>query len=282
MHPLIVGSKPLKIVWMGPQEDNQPHQHDFLELVIVFNGEGIHVCENDRYRICAGDIFLLKPGISHYYSQTDDLELVNILYWPEALNLNLYDIGELPGYHAFFEFEPAMRRQHAFSGRMRLYGERLDYLRNLVTQLRDELSNQQNGGICMAVTYLMQIFVFIARNYSAMQNPTQMNLLRLGATLSYIRNNCTSNLTLAEIARKAAMSPASLNRIFMKSVGMSPVNYLIAQRIARAKSLLTESNSSISSISEHSGFGDSNYFSRIFKKHVGMTPRDYRRKFLNG
>ena len=273
------GAMPLKIVWMGQQEDISLHDHPFYELVVVFDGEGIHVCGLEEYRIGAGDIFLLKPGIAHGYRQTENLELVNILYQPENLNLNLYDLGTLPGYHAFFEFEPAMRRQHGFSGRMRLNGEYLDALHHLVVQLRDELKNIGNGGLFSGVAYLMQIFIFISRNYSGMKNPVQMDLLRLGATLAYIRAHCTRPLTLEDISRKAAMSQSTLYRVFMKAVGMSPVNYVISQRLALAKQLLADSDEEISSIAQQSGFSDSNYFSRLFHRHAGQTPSDYRRKF---
>ncbi len=274
-----IGSMPLKIVWMDRQGDIPFHAHPFHELVIAFDGEGIHNYENDCYRIGGGDVFFIRPGIPHNYQHTEALQLVNILYQPEVLNLNLYDAGKLPGYHALFEFEPAMRRQHGFSGRLRLHGERLDFLRGLVMQLCEELTNSLNGGMCMSVACLMQIIIFISRHYSGMKNPAQTDLLRLGATLSYIRENCTRPLTLADLARKAAMSPATLNRVFMKSVKMSPVNYVIFQRVALAKGLLADSDTEIYAIAAETGFGDSNYFSRVFKKHTGMTPRDYRHKF---
>ena len=68
-------------------------------------------------------------------------------------------------------------------------------------------------------------------------------------------------------------------RDFKKEMGKSIINYLIDVRISEARNLISGSALPLSAISEKVGFEDYNYFSRIFKKRVGYTPRQYRRLF---
>jgi len=273
------GSLPIKIVPIGRQTSIAAHSHDFYELVIVFDGEGRHCTETETYRIRTGDVFLIKPGSAHRYDLTDGLSIVNLLYQPERLNLPLYDLADTPGYHAFFELEPALRQEHGFRSRLQVNGETLEYLRNLIARLAEELEGREKGCLFAAVAYLMQIISCISRSFSTPQMPAQLDLFRLSQTMSYIERNWNRELTLAELARLASMSSSTLYRMFMKTLGKSPMNYVIDVKVAKAATLLSSSTDSVSVIAAKAGFPDSNYFSRLFKHHMGITPRQYRERF---
>jgi YesN/AraC family two-component response regulator len=62
---------------------------------------------------------------------------------------------------------------------------------------------------------------------------------------------------------------------------MTPVEYLIRHRIGKAASLFKEENLSVGEVSEMTGFADSNYFSRQFKKKTGFSPREYKKRYQN-
>jgi two-component system response regulator YesN len=63
--------------------------------------------------------------------------------------------------------------------------------------------------------------------------------------------------------------------VFKKNEGVSIINYLISQRITEAKRLLTEGATSLKDVATLVGYNDYNYFSRIFKKNVGCSPKDF-------
>ena len=87
-------------------------------------------------------------------------------------------------------------------------------------------------------------------------------------------------LSLAEELRREPYSPTHLRRLYKEQIGCSPMETLMALRIRRAKTLLTDENGlpvSVAQVAALSGFPDPYYFSRIFKQYVGCSPREYRR-----
>ncbi|MBX4149104.1 AraC family transcriptional regulator [Paenibacillus lautus] len=87
--------------------------------------------------------------------------------------------------------------------------------------------------------------------------------------------------TLASLAERLGTNTRRLQRGFNARFGHSPLEHLIEIRLKRAKKLLKKSELPISNISEEVGYPDSYYFSRLFKKYVGMSPSDYRMKCKN-
>ena len=83
-------------------------------------------------------------------------------------------------------------------------------------------------------------------------------------------------LTLSSVARAAAIHPSHLARTFRKRYGRPMGEYVRALRIERAARELAETNAPLSEISLRFGFFDQSHFSRVFKRHVGMTPAQFR------
>ncbi len=268
---------PIKILHMDEQKAVSLHEHDFYELVVISGGEGTHYTADEKYHISEGDIFLIKPGTKHAYSNTRNLKLINVLYIPECLNLPLYNLSNSPGYHAFFEVEPAMRQQHGFKSRLHLSSSKLEYIKKMINTMDKELNSGNPEAFFMAVSYFMQITGFIARSYTKTAIPEQMSILYLSEVISYIETNYQHNITIADLAQKAFMSEITLYRMFKKAFNISPVNYIISVRISRAQEMLINSTLNISEIAIKTGFSDSNYFSRTFKKVTGTSPRSYRK-----
>lgn len=99
---------------------------------------------------------------------------------------------------------------------------------------------------------------------------------RLHEAISCMESNYRSQLTLDELARRAGMSRSQFVRVFRRSCGTSPVDYLIDLRLDAARRLMIKSDKNISEIALDCGFSDSNYFSRQFRKRLGVTPKAYR------
>ena len=74
------------------------------------------------------------------------------------------------------------------------------------------------------------------------------------------------------------MSGTAFRAAFKKHTGVSPGEYIIAQRISVACRLLAQTDMSVSAIAADIGYGDQYYFSRIFKKKMGMAPLKYRKQ----
>lgn len=125
---------------------------------------------------------------------------------------------------------------------------------------------------------VLEIFVFISREYSQRRTAMTRPLFRLGEVISQLENQYRQNWTIARIAKIASMAPTTLIPVFKKVTGFSPIDYLMRVRLARAAEQLLQSGESISGIAADCGFADSNYFSRQFRKQYNCSPREYRKK----
>ena len=80
---------------------------------------------------------------------------------------------------------------------------------------------------------------------------------------------------LDEVSKELQISPYYFSKLFKKRTGSNFIEYVTNVRIEKAKELLTGSNKNIKEISMEVGYSDANYFSRAFKKNVGISPTEY-------
>lgn len=94
----------------------------------------------------------------------------------------------------------------------------------------------------------------------------------------YINENLGNKLDVDSLSKKAYMSRSQFFRTFKTEFGITPVQFIINERLKRAKNLLTSSRQTIQQISLETGFDDVNNFIKLFKKSEGLTPGSYRTK----
>ncbi|KWX86291.1 hypothetical protein AMQ83_19745 [Paenibacillus riograndensis] len=94
--------------------------------------------------------------------------------------------------------------------------------------------------------------------------------------VKYIEQNYPSDLSLQEVAGKFYVSREYISRKFKQEYGINFSDYIGSVRIEKAKLLLQNPNLKLSQISEMVGFHDVKYFSKVFKKQAGLSPKDYR------
>lgn len=93
---------------------------------------------------------------------------------------------------------------------------------------------------------------------------------------AYIEENYMRDISLDEVSRIVDISPYYFSKLFKEKTGQNFIEYLTNIRIEKAKKLLLQSDMNIKNICVDIGYSDPNYFSRIFKKMVGVTPTEYR------
>ena len=94
--------------------------------------------------------------------------------------------------------------------------------------------------------------------------------------MAYIHEHYADSISRADLARHVALSDDYLTFCFRKELGVTPIAYLNRYRVSQAKNLLTDTYKSITEIALEVGFSDSGYFSRIFRREVGVSPEAYR------
>lgn len=90
---------------------------------------------------------------------------------------------------------------------------------------------------------------------------------------------CNPNISLISVARHVGMSPAHFSTIFSQTLGKTFISHLTTLRIQRAKELLVQTDMKLAAIAMEIGYNEPNYFSHVFKKNEGVTPKEYRKSF---
>ncbi|KGO87742.1 AraC family transcriptional regulator [Flavobacterium rivuli WB 3.3-2 = DSM 21788] len=95
------------------------------------------------------------------------------------------------------------------------------------------------------------------------------------AVTDFIKENINNPINLKALSDKANMSTTSFYRYFKRELGMSPIEFILNEKIKHAKQLLKNPHIQVNEVCFMSGFEDCNYFIRLFKKHEGITPKQY-------
>jgi AraC family transcriptional regulator len=95
----------------------------------------------------------------------------------------------------------------------------------------------------------------------------------------FLAQNLAHDVDLSTIARQASLSPYYFTRQFTAMVGMPPYRYLINLRIQRAAQMLRESDLTVTQILHRVGFHSPSHFTTTFRRHMGMSPTAYRRRY---
>lgn len=95
----------------------------------------------------------------------------------------------------------------------------------------------------------------------------------------YINTNLHKKLRIEQLAATLHIDRKYLRNLFVKHIGISPEQYVIRTRLTRAKEFLISTESSISVIAASLGYNDALGFSKIFKKHTGLSPTEYRNRY---
>jgi AraC family transcriptional regulator len=154
--------------------------------------------------------------------------------------------------------------------------------RSLMEILLTEKQAGFRSGLFFLDSVATTLASYLLRHYSAasavLENPTgglAPSVLR--RSIEFIQTHLEGNLRLSDLAREAKLSTSHLVRSFRQSTGKTPYQYLLQQRIERARSLMRDHRTSLTEVALASGFADQHHLARVFRRITGVTPSSYRR-----
>jgi len=158
-----------------------------------------------------------------------------------------------------------------------------EQLNHVAMSLLYELKAENVVGRVYADTVASVLAIQLVRRYSCLKDVTirkgGMAPHKLRRALEFISDKIEQKhvIALDVVAQEVGMSRYHFSRVFKESMGLSPINYIVRQRIERAKKLLAETDLPIADIALLAGFSGQSHFTTFFRKVVGLTPRSYRR-----
>lgn len=148
---------------------------------------------------------------------------------------------------------------------------------NCCLQLLDQISKKSFAYTKSLISTLSFHLVY---HYSGTDNTetvceTGLAAESLKKAIRFIHENYSSDLTTESIARQVNLNSAYFARMFKKSAGVSPRQYIISCRVNKARALLSNKSLNISQVAHSTGFYDQSHFTNCFKKIIGITPSQY-------
>lgn len=255
------------------------HCHDFEELVCILDGRGEQRINGYTYEVKKGDVFVIQGQDRHGFANLDHVDIVNIGYRRAYLEAMEDMLLTIPGFSPMFYVAPRHRNLLAFESQINLPPLELSHLTLLLDQFQQEFVHTRSYSEAVLQACFYQMVVFLAAQYS--QEPADAprgRFLAMAPVLRYIEEQYVDPITLSELADLSGMGTNQFLRVFNELFRTSPIDYVIHVRVQKACDLLAAEDRRITDIAYDVGFRDSNYFSRIFKKVMGCTPGEYRKK----
>ncbi|QHT62688.1 helix-turn-helix domain-containing protein [Paenibacillus lycopersici] len=263
-------------------QDFELHIHDFVEIVYVTEGSGIHLFQNRQLPIREGDIFIIHRHVPHGYTRLPDTPLTvnNIIFDPYYFEQELSHMAGVNGFIDFYYLEPFLREQTQGSSIMNLGKlERSQAIAILDSLVREDSVRESNYEL-MVRTLLLQLFITLSRCYerAALAPMTGMDdeAALFDAVCAFTKQHYAQPLGLKQISQLCKMSQTTFTSKFKQRIGMTFIAFRNHIRLQEAKKLLERSPAKIMAISLEVGFEDLSFFNRMFKREFGITPSTYR------
>ncbi len=259
-------------------EDYPPHDHEFVEVVVVVGGSCLHETALGKKTITRGDVFVFRPGAWHAYSQCKDLALYDCCFFPGILGRELGWMIDEPLLGRLLWSIPLSPAQHG-TVLLRLPESALRKCRKTLDELVG-LSTPDKVNHPVRLGLLIQLLATVAQHLpvESKREPPKPNPSVIAA-LKLIDDHPEDAWSLESLAARVHVLPDYLTRSFNKVAALPPMAYLRRRRLEMATSLLTRSEYSMSEVGSLVGWPDANYFTRRFRAEFGLTPTAYRKRF---
>ena len=255
-----------------------PHSHDFVEMVLVVDGEGIHRSHEGESLIRRGHLLVIRPGAWHTYEACVNLKLYNCCFGYELLGHELAWFGEDARLNYLFHVGPLSQ------GRRGILATAISSIAVQACErhLLSLCGLEQRPTLADKTTVLACLLLFFGELAQALTpsdlaadhaHPAVLEAVRL------LERDATEAWTMTMLAHRVGLSEAYLSRLFRHQMGTPPMTYLHQRRMERGANLLLHTNWPIGRIALEIGLNDQNYFARCFKAYYGLSATDYRKQF---
>lgn len=242
------------------------------------DGEGVHQREHTRCTVRRGDVFYIPPGVMHAFHQSQGMDIRNVAFHQETIPREVWrSLRSLSGFHALFHLDH-VQRSHTpgcpGNDHLSLRDRELPAVQAVLDRMAREYHAMAAGHGAMLTALLIELITALSRFLSDRESGCLSPVARAAALMERSWN---APLRLTDLAAEANLSPNQFLRLFRASYGTSPMQRLRDIRLDHAAGLLQESDAPVSAVATECGFPDPNYFTRVFRRRFGVTPRGFRR-----
>ena len=249
------------------------HRHDFYVLVLFTNGTGLHKIDFDTFDITKGSLFLMQPGQIHLWELSSDIDGYIVFFSKEIYNLHFRDkkieeylffqssknkpelvlnIDEMKQIQPFFEL--IVNEHH--EDKIQKKDKMLNLLDCILVEIL-RIYNIESNHLTSTYNHKLKEFEILLEEYYKTEKSPSFYADKMSITLKH------------------------LNRISKNILNITITELITRRVILESKRIMVDKNRNIAQIADELGYSNYSYFSKLFKKNVGMTPTEFVNQLKN-
>ena len=248
------------------------HSHKELEVMYVIEGACLIETKDESFHLKKGEFVFIDNLVEHRLNVSEPCKMINIEFYFTHTNKMIVSMKHLIEQSQHLQQLIEMEQPYIILK----HSDEIDRLLKMIIfesdqQNRDDLVSLMIG----------QLLIHLARlGVKTKEAQSQMYIVNkyVEETIQYMHYSYEKDIKVQDLADAVNVHPNYLHRIFKQVMNESIIEYLTKLRVRQAKVLLRDTNLSIIEITHKVGMNSSQYFSQVFKRYVGCTPRDYRNK----
>jgi AraC family transcriptional activator of pobA len=254
-----------------------PHKHDFYLIVLFTHGKGKHEVDFTEYPIRPGVLYFIKPGQTHHWTFSEQPEGYIFFHSKEFYRM-LHPTNNIEDYPMFFSGQnPPLLDLNAC--------ERLPVINKLMQTIYleytgDEFLKRKRIGLLIDLLYIET-----AREIRSRANPdivrSAKNEFRIQQLEMLIDQNYLTLKKASDYAELLNITTKHLNKIVTTALGKTTTDLIQERILLEAKRILIRQDMTVQETAFELGFEDPAYFSRLFRKKCGVSPKDFALKYIN-
>jgi len=269
----------INLTWAGCWKPGYVEQGRYLydhELVVFTAGKSQVVVGDESFSCTTGDVIIIPPGVRHWTRALEEKVERHCFHFDW--------VQDMPSSRPSFVYEASgdykrsscKRAPKWLSVRLPLYSAGMP-LKNLLPLLHhlEESDSSPEGSLRRRGLFLQLLAEILAAGKAKVRPVCGGKSLRLVQMMKQrIENDFRSPLSMGALAGEFKVTPVHMARAFRVIVGISPLEYLHRLRLEEAYRLLSAGSMNVAEVAGSVGFEDANYFSRLFRKKMGMLPSE--------
>lgn len=241
-----------------------PHFHDDMEFILIQSGEITISMGMEKYHCHNNEILYISPHTVHQaVSNTPDASLCGFVFHPSLIKSYLAKDDSAILF--------ACENSRIFSKKNPFYEELSKILKNVIF-----IFNNRTCTYKLDITaHILLLLSLLLRNSTTFNFKKNDRFYRIRPAIDYIEKNYNQQISISDLSNLINVCDDYFIRIFKAATSRTPTAYITDVRLHQALRLLSLHQYSISEISDKTGFSSIQYFSRIFKERMGLSPSEY-------
>lgn len=275
IYPVVLSSNHLhSIQWNWHQE---------LEIIYLEKGEIEILSDENAFIVTPGNCVFINQNVLHCprLSRAEEAVYYSLVFHPDMI----FGYGSTPLY---LEYVAPILEDSSFKCiPLHSNNNTTSKIIPLVTEIKDFWDTQIPGYelLCKSNLYRIWAILFSIESKNGKKQMKSKRLMhdeqRIKDAITYIEENYTEPISLEEIADSIHISKSECCRCFQRVLHLSPFDYLLHFRILQATKFIRQQDplaNSMANLAISVGFSNISYFNKVFKKHMNMTPSEYKKQ----